>query len=196
MHTYKLYLLIELFLKSALSNFFTKLTITETTRVWTCKIWLDVEAYVQNMQQRRSAEVQQQRRADIASRASALWILTQTQWSTFQPPRITVTVKQHQPSWKHYIHNAGIMDRRVLTVTAVIISITVAASISSCAWCLVKHFRRKSLQINWDRDDQWITISRDISRTVLWVWGLSSWHRTKSLTASAFSSVQAQNDRK
>jgi len=187
MHIYKLYLFIYCFLKSALSNF------------WTCKTWLDVEAYIQNTQQRRSAEVQQQRQADIASQASALWILTRTQWSTFQPPRITVTVKQHQPSWKHYIQNTRIMDRRVL-ITAVIImmtiSITVAVSISSCAWCLVKHFRRKSLQIIWDRDDQWITISRDISHTVLWVWGLSSWRRTKSLTVSTFSSVRAQTDRK
>jgi len=29
---------------------------------------------------------------------------------------------------------------------------------------------------------QWILVSRDISRTVLWVYGLSSWLKTKSLT--------------
>ena len=42
----------------------------------------------------------------------------------------------------------------------------------------------------------WVPVSRDISRTVLWVCGLSSWLRTKSLTVSTFSSVRAQIDGK
>jgi len=70
------------------------------------------------------------------------------------------------------------------------------ASVSSCARRLLKHFRCKSLQIIRDRDDRWIPISRDISRTLLWVCGLSSWLRTKSLTVSKFSSVRAQIDGK
>jgi len=56
------------------------------------------------------------------------------------------------------------------------------ASVSSCARRLLKHFRRKSLQIIWDTDDRCIPVSHDISRTVLWICGLSSWLRTKSLT--------------
>jgi len=36
-------------------------------------------------------------------------------------------------------------------------------SVSSCARCLLKHFRCKFLQIIWDTDDQWISVSRDIS---------------------------------
>jgi len=63
--------------------------------------------------------------------------------------------------------------------------------VSSCAWRLLKHFRCKSLQIIWNTDDRWIPISRNISRTVLWVCSLSSWLKTKSLTVSAFSSVRA-----
>jgi len=65
------------------------------------------------------------------------------------------------------------------------------ASVTSCARRLLKHFRRKSLQIFRDTDDQWISVSRDISRTVLWVCSLSSWLETKSLTVSTFSSMQA-----
>jgi len=61
------------------------------------------------------------------------------------------------------------------------------ASVSTCARRLLKHFRCKSLQIIWDRDDRWIPVSRDISRTVQWVCGLSSWRSTKSLTVSTFS---------
>jgi len=64
-------------------------------------------------------------------------------------------------------------------------------SVSSCARRLLKHFRRKSLQIIRNTDDWWIPISRDISRTVLWVCSLSSWLKTKSLTVSTFSSVWA-----
>jgi len=60
------------------------------------------------------------------------------------------------------------------------------ASVSSCARRLFKYFRCKSLQIIWDTDDRWMSVSRDISRTVLWVCGLSSWLRTKSLTVSTF----------
>ena len=37
----------------------------------------------------------------------------------------------------------------------------------------------------------WIPVSRNISRTVLWVCGLSSWLKAKSLTVSTFSSVWA-----
>jgi len=70
------------------------------------------------------------------------------------------------------------------------------ASVSSCARCLLKHFRCKSLQIIWDTDDRWIPVYRDISQTVLWVCGLSCWLRTKSLTVSTFSSVLAQIDGK
>ena len=66
------------------------------------------------------------------------------------------------------------------------------ASVSSCPWHLLKHFRCKSLQIIWDTDDRWIPVSRDISWTVLRVCGLSSWLRTKSLTVSTFSSVRAE----
>ena len=66
------------------------------------------------------------------------------------------------------------------------------ASVSSCARRLLKHFRCKSLQIIWDTDDRWIPVSSDIPRTVLWVCGLSSWLRTKSLTVSTFSSMRAQ----
>jgi len=36
-----------------------------------------------------------------------------------------------------------------------------------------------------------VPVSRDISPTVLWVCGLSSWLKTKSLTVSTFSSVRA-----
>jgi len=70
------------------------------------------------------------------------------------------------------------------------------AFVSSCARRLLKHFRCKSLQIIWHADDRWILVSRDISRTVLWVCGLSSWPRTKSLIVSTFSSVRAQIDGK
>ena len=56
------------------------------------------------------------------------------------------------------------------------------ASVSSCAQRLLKHLRCKSLQIIWDTDDWWIPVSRDISRTVLWVCGLSSWLRTQSMS--------------
>jgi len=69
-------------------------------------------------------------------------------------------------------------------------------SVSSCAWRLLKHFRCQSLQIIWDTDDRWIFVSCDISQTVLWVCGLSSWLRTKSLTDSTFSSMRAQIDDK
>jgi len=65
------------------------------------------------------------------------------------------------------------------------------ASVSSCARRLLKHFRRKSLQIIRNTDDWWIPVSRDISQTVLWVCSLSSRLKTKSLTVSAFSSVRA-----
>jgi len=65
-------------------------------------------------------------------------------------------------------------------------------SVSSCARRLLKHFRCKSLQIIWDTDRWWIPVSCDISRTLLWVCGLSSWLSTKSLTVSTFSSVRAQ----
>jgi len=56
---------------------------------------------------------------------------------------------------------------------------------------LLKYFRRKSLQIIRNTDDWWIPVSRDISRTVVWVCSLSSWLKTKSLTVSTFFSVQA-----
>jgi len=65
------------------------------------------------------------------------------------------------------------------------------ASVSSCARRLLKHFRRNSLQIIRNTDDRWIPVSRDISRTVLWVCGLSSWLETKPLTVSTLSSVRA-----
>ena len=65
------------------------------------------------------------------------------------------------------------------------------ASVSSCARRLLKYFRRKSLQIIRNTDDWWIPVSRDISRTVMWVCSLSSWLKTKSLTVSTFFSVQA-----
>jgi len=65
------------------------------------------------------------------------------------------------------------------------------ASVSSCARRLLKHFRCKSLQIIRNTDGRWIPVSRDISRTVLWVCSLSSWLKTKSLTVSTFSSVRA-----
>jgi len=68
------------------------------------------------------------------------------------------------------------------------------ASVSFCARRLLKHFRCKSLQIICDTDDRWISISCDISRTVLWVCGLSSWLRTKPLIVSTFSLVWAQTD--
>jgi len=64
-------------------------------------------------------------------------------------------------------------------------------SVSSCAWRLLKHFRRKSLQIIRNTGDWWIPVSRDISRTVLWVCSFSSWHKTKSLTVSTVSSMRA-----
>jgi len=70
------------------------------------------------------------------------------------------------------------------------------ASVSSCARCLLKHFRRKSLQIIRDRDDRWTPVSRDIPPTVLWVCGLSCWLRTKPLTVSTFSPMRAQIDNK
>jgi len=63
--------------------------------------------------------------------------------------------------------------------------------VSSCTRRLLKHFRRKSLQIIRNTDDWWIPVSRDISRTVLWVCSLSSRLMTKSLTVSVFSSVRA-----
>ena len=53
-----------------------------------------------------------------------------------------------------------------------------------------------ALQVIRHRDDRWIPVSRDISRTVLWVYGLSSWLRTKSLAVSTFSWVRAQIDEK
>jgi len=48
------------------------------------------------------------------------------------------------------------------------------AYVSSCARCLLKHYRCKSLKIIWDTDGRWISVSRDISLTVLWICGLSS----------------------
>jgi len=64
-------------------------------------------------------------------------------------------------------------------------------SVSSCARRLLKHFRRKSLQIIRNTADWWIPVSRDISPTVLLVCSLSSCLKTKSLTVSTFSSVRA-----
>ena len=52
--------------------------------------------------------------------------------------------------------------------------------IPSSPWTIIRH-----------TNDQWIPVSRDILRTVLWVCGLSSWLRTKSLAVSTFSSVRA-----
>jgi len=55
---------------------------------------------------------------------------------------------------------------------------------------IFSRYGRKSKQIAfWVH--RWISVSRDISRTVLWVCGLSSWLETKSLTVSthAFFSV-------
>jgi len=66
-------------------------------------------------------------------------------------------------------------------------------SVSACARHLLKRFRHKSLQIIWDRDDWWIPVSRDISRTVLWVCSLSSWLRTKSLTVSTQHFLQCEH---
>jgi len=60
------------------------------------------------------------------------------------------------------------------------------ASVSFHARPLLKHFRRKFLQIIRNTDDWWIPVSRDISRTVLWVCSLSSWLKTKSVTVSTF----------
>ena len=37
---------------------------------------------------------------------------------------------------------------------------------------------------------RWLLVSRDISRTVLWVCGLSSWLKAKSLTVLTFSSMR------
>jgi len=68
------------------------------------------------------------------------------------------------------------------------------ASVSFCARRLLKHFRHKFLQIIRNTDDWWLPVSRDISRTVLWVCSLSSWLKTKSLTVSTFSSVRALRD--
>jgi len=59
------------------------------------------------------------------------------------------------------------------------------ASVSSCARRLLKHFRRNSLQIIRNTDDRWIPVSRDISRTVLWVCGLSSWLECLNVVFSA-----------
>jgi len=67
------------------------------------------------------------------------------------------------------------------------------ASVSSYARRLLKHFRCKSLQIISDTDDRWIPVFREISRRVLWVCGLSSWPRSKSLTVLTFSSVWGTN---
>jgi len=39
------------------------------------------------------------------------------------------------------------------------------ACVGSCARRLMKHFRCKSLQIIWDTNDRWMSVSHDISRT-------------------------------
>jgi len=66
-------------------------------------------------------------------------------------------------------------------------------SVSSCARRLLKHFRRKSLQIIRNRDGRWIPVACHISwsQTVLRVCGLSSSLKTKSLTVTTSSSVRA-----
>ena len=70
------------------------------------------------------------------------------------------------------------------------------ASVSSCARRLLKHFRCKSLQNNLRHRRPMNTRLQWFSWTVLWVCGLSSWLRTKSLTVLTFSSVRAQIDNK
>jgi len=54
---------------------------------------------------------------------------------------------------------------------------------------IFSRYRRKCKQIEfWVH--RWIPISRDISQTILWVCGLFSGLKTKSLTVSTFSSVR------
>jgi len=64
-------------------------------------------------------------------------------------------------------------------------------SVSSCARRLLKHFSCRSFRMMQTTDDLEMPVFRDISRTVLWVWGWSSWLRTTSFTWSVFSSVRA-----
>jgi len=55
---------------------------------------------------------------------------------------------------------------------------------------IFSRYGRKCKQIAFSVQ-RWILVSRNISRIVLWVCGLSSWLKTKSLTVSTFSSVRA-----
>jgi len=57
-------------------------------------------------------------------------------------------------------------------------------------------FQTQVFTNNPDRDDRWIPVSCDISRTFLWVCSLSSWLRTKSLLSQCFLQVRAKIDGK
>ena len=64
------------------------------------------------------------------------------------------------------------------------------ASVSSCAWRFLTHFRRNSSRIIRTTDERWMPVSLAICRVVRCVWGASSWLRTRSLTALIFATVR------
>jgi len=65
-------------------------------------------------------------------------------------------------------------------------------SLLNCwARLFLQHLRRRSWWIIRATDDRWMPASREISRTVRWLWGLSSWLNTSDSTVSTLSSVRA-----
>jgi len=64
-------------------------------------------------------------------------------------------------------------------------------SVSYCTRRLLTHFSCRSFRMMRTTDDLGTPVFRDISWTVLWVQGWSSWLRTRSFTWSVFSSVRA-----
>jgi len=62
------------------------------------------------------------------------------------------------------------------------------ASVSCWAHLFLQHLRRRSLWIIGESDDRRIHASREISLTVWWLWGLSSWLSNSDSTVSTLSS--------
>jgi len=60
------------------------------------------------------------------------------------------------------------------------------ASVSSCARRLWKHFSCRSFRMMRTTHNSGMSVFRDVSQTVLWVRGWSSWLRTISFTWSMF----------
>jgi len=115
----------------------------------------------------------------------------QTNWILSAPlvlPIVTWSDREHLFVRKEYKVSGRLREVLKQKLSALHASSTVRVCQLLCTAPL-ETFQKQVLTKN--PEHRWLTNTRLISRTVLWVYSLSSWLKTKSLTVSTFSSVRA-----